>query len=356
LVDFEILRLARPLPYIDDGEPARRTIASSQPGKNMKLARKLTMFLIPFLLPGCAEKSGDYFPGYAEAEYVRLASPIAGTLVKLYVKRGDQVEQNAPAFVLEQDSERAAREEAAARVQRAQAQLADLRKGKRPDEVAAVQAQLSQAQAALELSSANLSRRIKLVTDKFISAASLDEARASVERDQQRVNELRAQLRVAKLGARSDEITAAEQEQKTAEAQLAQADWKLSQKTQRIPVKGDVDDVLYREGEWVQAGSPIVSLLPPQNIKVRFFVPEALVGALRLGQEVVVQCNGCKAPVAARISYLSNAPEYTSPLIYSKENRSTLVFMIEARPSPENARLLHPGQPVEVSLDAKGAS
>jgi HlyD family secretion protein len=324
----------------------------------MKLARTLTMstFLIPFLLPGCAERSGNYFPGYAEAEYVRLSSPIAGTLVKLYVQRGDQVERDAPAFVLEQDSERAAREEAAAREQRAQAQLADLTKGKRPDEVAAVQAQLSQAQAMLELSSANLARRSKLVADKFISPASLDEARASVERDQQRVNELRAELRVAKLGARSDEITAAQQELKTAEAQLAQAEWKLNQKTQRIPVKGDVNDVLYREGEWVQAGSPIVSLLPPQNIKVRFFVPEALVGALRLGQEVVVQCDGCKAPIAARISYLSSAPEYTSPLIYSKENRSTLVFMIEARPSPDNARLLHPGQPVEVSLDTRGSS
>jgi HlyD family secretion protein len=322
----------------------------------MKLALTMWTLLIPCALTACAEKTGDYFPGYAEGEYVRLASPIAGTLVKLYVQRGDQVQQNAPAFVLEQDSERAAREEAASRVQRAQAQLDNLKKGKRPDEVAAVQAQLSQAQAMLELSSANLARQTKLVNEKFISPANLDQARTSLERDQARVNELRAQLRVSKLGARSDEITAAEQELKAAEAQLAQADWKLTQKTQRIPVNGDIDDVLYREGEWVQAGSPIVSLLPPQNIKVRFFVPETLVGALRLGQEVVVQCDGCKAPIAARISYLSNAPEYTSPLIYSKENRSTLVFMIEARPAPDQARLLHPGQPVEVSPDAKGAS
>lgn len=312
----------------------------------------LMAMLLPILLSACVEKPADYFSGYAEAEYVRLASPLAGTLVKLYVERGDRVERNTPAFVLEQDSERAAREEAAHGVQRAQAQLANIRKGKRPDEIAAIEAQLAQANAALQLSTENLARQTKLVADKFISPANLDAARAAVKQDQARVNDVRAQLRVARLGARSDEIAAAEQTLKAAQAQLAQAEWRLEQKTQRMPVSGDVNDVLYREGEWVPAGSPIVSLLPPQNIKVRFFVPEGIIGALRVGQEVTLQCDGCKAPIAARISYLSSAPEYTSPLIYSKENRSTLVFMIEARPAVGDARLLHPGQPVEVRLAA----
>ena len=302
------------------------------------------------LLAGCGDKPADYFPGYAEAEYVRLATPIAGTLTRLHVQRGDNVDRDAPAFVLEQDSERAAREEAASRLQRAQAQLANLKKGRRPDEVAAVQAQLAQAEAALKLSTSNLERQKQLVADKFIAPANLDEARSAVDRDRGRVNELRAQLRVANLGARPDEIDAAEQELKAAQAQLAQADWRLTQKTQRIPVAGNVADVLYREGEFVQAGSPVVSLLPPQNIKLRFFVPETQFGTLRLGQEVVVQCDGCKAAIPARISYLSPGPEYTSPLIYSKENRAALVFMIEARPAPDQAASLHPGQPVEVRL------
>ena len=302
------------------------------------------------LAAGCSDKPADAFPGYAEAEYVRLATPIAGTLSKLHVQRGDRVERNAPAFVLEQDSERAAREEAASRVQRAQAQLANLQKGRRPEELAAVQAQLAQAIAALKLSTSNLARQKQLVEDRFIAPALLDEARGAVDRDQARVNELRAQVRVANLGARSDEIEAAGQELKAAQAQLAQADWKLAQKTQRMPVAGSVSDVLYREGEFVQAGSPVVSLLPPQNIKLRFFVPETQFAALQLGQEVIVQCDGCPVPIPAKISYLSSAPEYTSPLIYSKENRSALVFMIEARPAPDHAALLHPGQPVEIRL------
>lgn len=302
------------------------------------------------LASGCSDKPADYFPGYAEAEYVRLATPIAGTLSKLHVQRGDTVQQDAPAFVLEQDSERAAREEAASRVQRAQAQLANLKKGRRPEELAAVRAQLAQAEAALKLSSSNLARQKQLVDDKFIAPARLDEARGAVDRDQARVSELRAQVRVANLGARTDEIDAAEQEWKAAQAQLAQADWKLAQKTQRVPVAGSVADVLYREGEFVQAGSPVVSVLPPQNIRLRFFVPETQFATLRVGQDVVVQCDGCKGDIPAKVSYLSSAPEYTSPLIYSKENRAALVFMIEARPAPDQAAQLHPGQPVEIRL------
>ncbi|HEY0844482.1 MAG TPA: HlyD family efflux transporter periplasmic adaptor subunit [Noviherbaspirillum sp.] len=314
------------------------------------MKKRIAWCLATALVAGCGEPPADYFPGYAEAEYVRVATPIAGTLVKLHVQRGDQVEQHAPAFVLEQESERAAREEAAARVARATAQLANLRKGRRPEEIAALQAQLAQAKAAMALSSSNFARKKKLVADQFISPAGLDEARTAVERDQARVSELRAQLRVARLGARSDEIAAAQQELKSAEAILAQAEWKLAQKTQRMPAPGLVNDVLYREGEFVPAGSPVVSLLPPQHIKLRFFVPEASLGTLRIGQEVVARCDGCASPVPARISYVSSSPEYTSPLIYSKENRATLVFMLEARPAPEQATLLHPGQPVEIRL------
>jgi HlyD family secretion protein len=216
--------------------------------------------------------------------------------------------------------------------------------------VAAVRAQLAQAQAALQLSSATLKRQQKLVADRFASPATLDEARSAVNRDQGRVNELRAQLRVAQQGARPDEIDAANKDLQAAEAQLAQAEWRVDQKTQRMPAAGEVTDVLYREGEFVPAGSPVVTLLPPQNIKARFFVPETLLGKLQLGQDVTLRCDGCNAPIAARISFIATGPEYTSPLIYSKENRATLVFMIEAKPSPQDAQRLHPGQPLEIQL------
>lgn len=310
---------------------------------------------VAVLLAGCADKKPDYFNGYAEADHVRLAAPVAGTLVKLYLNRGDRVEANAPAFILEQENERAAREETAFRVRQAQAQLENLEKGKRPDEVNALREQFNQAQAAQRLSASSLQRQLKLLADKFIAPAAVDEARAAEQRDSARMNEMRAQLRLAQLGARSDEIQAARESLKAAQAQLAQADWVLAQKTQRIPVRSEVADVLYREGEFVPAGAPVVSLLPPQNIKLRFFVPELLLGALRTGQEVTVHCDGCASDLQAKISYVSSTPEYTSPLIYSKETRSSLVFMIEARPAAGQAVALHPGQPVEVRLGGAAA-
>lgn len=302
------------------------------------------------LLSGCDKQRDEFFNGYAEADYIRLASPIGGTLARLHVRRGDHVAAGAPAFELEQESERAARDEAAFRVQHAEAQLANLTKGRRPDEIAALEAQLAQARAAQRLSSADLARQTKLVADKFISPARLDEARAAVERDRAKVNELQAQLRVARLGARPDEIEAAQRDVKAAQAQLAQADWKLQQKSLRIPIAAEAVDVLFREGEWVPPGAPVVSLLAPQHLKARFFVPQEALGRLRLGQQVALSCDGCGAPIPATVSFIAREAEYTAPLIYSRENRSTLVFMIEARPAPADALRLHPGQPIEVRL------
>ena len=78
-------------------------------------------------------------------------------------------------------------------------------------------------------------------------------------------------------------------------------------------------------------------------------VPEAVVGSLKNGQSIQIRCDGCAAPVAAQITYVSNEAEFTPPVIYSNETRRKLVFLIEARPSTDDAPKLRPGQPVEVS-------
>ncbi|WP_457333201.1 HlyD family secretion protein [Rhizobacter sp. P5_C2] len=303
-------------------------------------------------LAACSEPPAEGYAGYAEGDYVRLSAPVAGTLTRLHLQRGDRVDAAAPAFVLEQDSERAAREEAESRLRAAQQQLLNLQQGRRPDELAAARAQLAQAQAALALSTAELARTAKLVAEQFNSPATLDQARSKVASDQAHVNELAAQLRLANLGARTPEIAAAAQEVKAAQAQLDQAEWRVAQKTQRVPAAADVVDVLYREGEYVPLGGPVLTLLPPGNIKARFFVPQAVVGSLRVGQAVSLRCDGCGAPIAARLSFVAREAEFTSPLIYSRENRAALVFMVEARPEPADARRLHPGQPLQVLLGA----
>lgn len=300
---------------------------------------------------GCRDAPRDVLSGYAEAEYVRVAAPVGGTLLQLSVTRGDTVKAGAPLFVLEQDSERAAREEAQARVETALAQLDNLGKGRRPEEIAAVRAQFAQAQAAQSLSQANLERQQQLLARRFVSPAALDEASSAARRDRARVAELAAQLDVARLAARPDEVRAAEQAVVAARQALAQVQWRLDQKSQRAPVDALVQDTLYRPGEWVAAGMPVVSLLPPANIKLRFFVPEPMLGRIGPGQRVTATCDGCAAPIEAAVSYIAPQAEYTPPVIYSRENRAKLVFMVEARPNLADAMHLHPGQPVDVRLE-----
>jgi HlyD family secretion protein len=155
---------------------------------------------------------------------------------------------------------------------------------------------------------------------------------------------------VTRLPAREDQIRAQSAQVEAARAALSQSTWRLDQKRIAAVQAGLVVDTLYREGEWVPPGSPVVRMLPPQNVKVRFFVPEPVVGGLKLGRSVAVRCDGCPAEVPAAVSYISNEPEYTPPVIYSNETRAKLVFMIEARPTVENAERLRPGQPVAVTL------
>jgi HlyD family secretion protein len=321
--------------------------------RSFGLTGALLVLCLLGLVTACARPDEQVMPGYGEADYVRVTATASGTISALYLKRGETAAAGAPAFVLEQANEEAMRQEAVANAERATAQLRNLQQGKRADEVAVVQAQFDQAQAALVLAAADLHRKQQLVADNFISAAGLDQARAELQRNRAHAQELQAQLRVAMTGARSEEIAAAEKQLEAARAQLAQVNWRLDQRTQRTPVAGDVVDVLYRQGEWVVAGSPVVTLLPPDNRKARFFVPQEKLGALKLGQTVTINCDGCGAAISGTISFIAPEAEYTAPIIYSKENRARLVFMVEARPEPSAAVRLHPGQPLQVRLQTK---
>jgi len=311
--------------------------------------RTCAAVLVALLASACGQQRANVYPGYIEAEFVRVGAPLGGTLAKLAVRRGDQVQANAPLFALESEQERAAREQAQAQLVQAQANLANLEKARRPPEIAAAQAQLAQAQAAQAQSEADYVRTQKLVADKFLPPQQLDAAIANRNRDRARVAELSAQVQLAHMPARTDEIAASRAQMKAANDALAQAQWRLDQKTQTAPAAGLVFDTLYREGEWVSAGAPVVSLLPPGNVKVRFYVPEPMLAAIAPGQIVRVHCDGCASDVDARVSFIAPNAEYTPPVIYSRENRAKLVFLIEARPTTP-VPFLRPGLPVEVSL------
>jgi HlyD family secretion protein len=183
-----------------------------------------------------------------------------------------------------------------------------------------------------------------------VSKEELDQARAQRDVDQAQVNQLMADLETARLGGREDVVRAAEAGVESQKAALDKARWSFDQKVQFAPTNAFVHDTLFRLGEWVASGNPVVELLPPGNVKVRFFVPQAALPRIKPGQTVSVTFDGGPHACSATVNYISTQAEFTPPVIYSQENRAKLVFMIEAKFSPADAADLRPGQPVDVEL------
>jgi HlyD family secretion protein len=299
---------------------------------------------------GCSRDAPSTYQGYVEGEFVYLASSQAGQLTQLSVARGQTVAGDAPVFALEAQNEIDAVAQARQQLQAAQAQQADMLTGKRRPEIEVVAAQLEQARADAARTETQYRRDQEQYQAGGIPKSQLDDSRAAAASAAAHVRELEGQLEVARLPGRAEQIRAQVAQVRAAQAALAQAQWRLDQKSVRAPHAGLVFDTMYRSGEWVPAGSPVVRMLPPENVKVRFFVPEAAVGALTPGRAVRIHCDGCAADVAAALTFVSDQAEYTPPVIYSKETRAKLVFLVEARAQPADAAKLHPGQPVEVIL------
>lgn len=288
--------------------------------------------------------------GYVEGEFVLVAPTVGGTLQALSVRRGAEVSEGDLIFEIDHTAEAAARDQAVAAVRQAQDRLDNLTKGKRPAEIEAIAAQKAQAEAQLRLAELQLKRQKALMGSTVFRQDQLDQAVANRDLQVARVKELTAQLAVARMAlGREDEIRAAQEEIAANKASLAQAQWRLDQKTVIAPVSGLVADTFFDPGETVNAGQPVVSILPPGNIKIRFFVPEDMLAQFGVGTEVRIRCDGCKEEIPATVRFVSPQAEYTPPVLYNRENRNRLVYLVEARPTEPN-RALRPGQPIDVLL------
>jgi HlyD family secretion protein len=282
--------------------------------------------------------------GYIEGEPLYLAAPVAGTVKAMYVVRGQEVAAGQRLFAVDPAQPVALREQAAAQVAAAQAQAVDVRKGQRPPELAVLDANIAAAEAKARDAEATLRRVSTLADEGFESKAALDNARADAQSADAGVRAARKQRDVAALGQRADQIRAADARVSEAQAGLQGAAARLND---NAPVAADaarVEDVFFQQGEWAPANQPILSLLPDARIKVRFFVPEAQLSAYRVGSVVRFSCDGCPKGLTAKVAYISPRPEFTPPVIYSREARDRLVYLVEAHPSQR----LNPGQPVDV--------
>lgn len=303
------------------------------------------------LLAGCRHSGGGSYEGYVSGEYVLIASPAGGRLERLPVERGSWVEEGAELFALDPRPELDEVEAASATLRQAQANLADLEKGKRPTEIATIEHQQKAALAAQTYTDIQLKRSKELYTTKVVAEQNLNLYQSADIALMEISASLESSLQSARLGGREDQVSAAKAQVENAEAQLAQARWSLAQKSRRSPAKALVFDTLFRPGEWVPAGQAVVSLLPPERVRVRFFVPETALASLEAGEAVTVGADGA-APVRGRVSYISPSAEFSPPVIFSRESRSQLVFLVEVSFDPKTAAGLHPGQPVSVSRGA----
>jgi HlyD family secretion protein len=262
------------------------------------------------LLAACSNPQTDAMQGYGEADYIYIASQESGVVRALFVREGDQVEADAPIFELE-----------AGRIdyplQGASAQRAALAQ--------AVEA----ARANAELAHVNFQRTSGLLNDGFVSRARYDADRATLNAANARLEEARRQLAASN-------------------AEIGLWRERRSDLNGAAPAAGTIEQIYHRPGEVVAAGQPIAALLPPENMKVRFFAPQAMLAQLPVGARVLVSCDGCDEPLPATVSFVAREPQFTPPVIYSLDERDKLVFLIEAR--FEGATPIRPGMPLDVRI------
>ncbi len=291
----------------------------------------------------------DAWQGYVDAEYVRVSPTLTGRITSLAVARGDQVAAGAPLFTQDDVNDVGARDAAAGKLAEAQARLANLETRSRDTEIAQAKADLADLVATRDRIAKDLARNEELLHSGAASRQTVDQQRADFASAAAHVEAANAKLaQMESPTGREYEIAAQRAMVAQAKAGLAQAEWQVAQRHVAAPVAALVSDTYARPGETIDASNPVVELLPPQNILVRFFVPETELATLHVGDRLRLGCDGCAPGLAASITFIAPQPEYTPPVIYSETNREKLVYLIEAHPPLDQAMQLKPGQPVDV--------
>ncbi len=318
----------------------------------MGLRKNITpLFLVVIisLLSACSkrEHAGAYV-GYVEAEYVYVAAPQAGWLISAPLREGDEAAIGDILFVLDKDQQRAIYDQAAARAAQAAAQAEDIGTGARPVEIAALEAQLDEARARFAQAKSEHDRWMPLVKEGNAARARGDQVVADYKAAAARVKAAEEAIDVAKLAGRDAARQAADAATLAASASLTEAQWRLDQRTVKAKVDGRVEDVFYRQGEFVVGGAPVLSILPAHALKIRFFVPQAELPLFDIGRDVRIVPDGRTEGVNAKVSFIAGVAEFTPPVIYSIGSREKLVFLVEAKLA--DGETLRPGLPVDVQL------
>ena len=285
--------------------------------------------------PGPRER---YLSGYIEGESLFLAAPVSGTVSSIRAREGQRVPAGAQLFSIDPATLSAEGEQARAQVAEARTQIASAQANARQAE-----AEVAAAAADSDKARRDLNRLLSVHRDDPAAVAGTD-----IDAAQAAAREASARLRATRdtAAARRAQVAAAQAAENQAKGGKREVDIRVDQLSPPAPSPARVEEVFYRPGEWVAANQPVVSLLPDDRIKVRFFVPEEEVARYRPGRSVRFSCDGCAAGLSAKINYVSPRPEFTPPVIFSRDSRDRLVFMVEAL--PQRPAGLMPGLPVDV--------
>jgi HlyD family secretion protein len=312
------------------------------------LGRLFACCCAPLVLAGCAPTQSGY-QGWVEADLVFIGPEDSGRLVELATAEGQSVKAGDFLFSIDSAVQTADVQAAKAALDQAKARLARLEAAQqRPEEIAVLEASQNQSRAALEFSTRELSRVRVLVEKGTSTKQQLDQAQANYDRDRAALDYATRQIEVARLSGRREDIDAARFNAEQAKGQLADAEARQARTRVTASAAGRIEEVYYRPGEIVPQGKPVVSLLPPGNLKLRFFVPQSVLPRLSIGSVVRVSCDGCEPGLTGKIGFIAQQAEFTPPVIYSLEERQKLVFKIEAR--PDKPELFRVGQPITVDV------
>ena len=313
----------------------------------MKAMRKLVLVSL-LALAGCTQKPDASYSGYVEAQAVSIAAPQSGWLAAVDVDRGDVISLDQDLFSLDATQQQHALTGAENRAEAASANAADLGKGARQADLDPLLAQQAQAQVEYDLAKADEARYAALEPKGYVSAQQMDALRAATRSAKAALDNITRTIDDRRLAAREDQQRAAQAAAKASEADAESAAWTVADRSVKSRLTGRVEERLREPGEFVAAGSAVLTVLPQGREFVRFYVPQADLPKLRVGQMVHVACDGCKAGLKAKVRFISTVAEFTPPVIYSVKERQKLMFLIEATPDDPDA--LRAGQPVDVSL------
>ena len=285
--------------------------------------------------------------GYVEGETLYLSAAASGTVSTIAVQRGDRVRAGTPLFQIDPGTAAAVTAQAEDALRAAEATARDAAKGQRAPERAIIEAQRSAARAQAREAELAYGRVRTLYSRGFAAKARLDQAQAELDTARAQLRETERRLDVAELGQRDDQVAAAGARAGQARGALTEAEVRARLLAPVAPIDARVEDVFFQRGEWAPANQPVVALIPDDRVKLRFFVRESEVNRYRPGARVTFSCDSCGGTQSATVSWVSPRPEFTPPVIYSRDSRDKLVFLVEAR--PDKPRALTPGLPVDVT-------